>query len=483
MVQVALTDGTYEARSVIASAQRCVNLYPEINQLNKTLYYPTQQTNAIITHYPTPGLRLLATIGSGPIRGIYTASNNVLYCVSGSSVYSVDATFIGTQIGTITSATGQVSMADNGIDLVLVDGTTAGYTVVLATGAFATINDPAFYGSDRVDFIDTFFVFNKPGTGEFYSTTSNVVTPFNALYFATKIAKPDLLVSAVVMHDEIWLIGEKTTEIWLNSGGVDFPFSKVPGAFVQHGCMAKHSISVQNLQVYFLSQNEQGERIVLLGESYGVSRISTHAIEADISAYSDATDAIGFIYQQEGHQFYVLTFPSAGKTWAYDTQTRLWHERMFLNAGIEDRIRANCAAVYQSMNIVGDWKDGRIFEMDPDTYTDDGAPIGRIRGFPTMQNELKRVQFTQFIADMGVGNDTGSLTANDFQVGMRFSDTGGKSWSDLVYKTMGATGEYQTNLQWQRLGVGRRRVFELQWSAPVKTALNGAYVDIKQARR
>jgi hypothetical protein len=478
MTQLALTDGSYQARSVIASAQRCVNLYPEVNQLNKTLYYPEQQTNSIITHYPTPGLRKLSTIGSGPIRGLYTASNNVMYCVSGAEVYRVDSAFSGTLMGTIDAGTTPVSMCDNTIDLVIVDGTTNGYTVTLADNTFAKITDAAFYGSDRVDYIDTFLIFNKPGTPQFYSSNSVSVT-FDPLYFADKTAKPDYLVSAVVMHDEIWLIGEQTTEVWYNSGGADFPFSKVPGAFMQHGCMAKNSIAVQNLEVFWLSQNPQGERIVLMGTNYEVQRVSTHAIEHDISAYPVADDAIGFIYQQEGHQFYVLIFPSANRTWVFDTQTLLWHERMYLNGGVEERIRANCAATYQGEIVVGDYANGNIYAWDLDTYTDDGQPIQRIRSFPTLQNELKRTVYRKFLADMEVGDAGTGVT--DVDVNLRYSDTGGQSWSDFMSQTAGLQGEYLTNMQWLRLGLGRRRVFELQWSAPIKTALNGAYIDIVAA--
>lgn len=552
MTQIALTDGTYQARSVIASAQRCVNLYPEVNRLNKTLLYPQQQTNSIITHYPTPGLRRLATVGYGPIRGLFKASNGTLYCVSGGGVYAVAADWTATHLGDIGYRTTPVSMADNGQMLVIVDGSANGFTVDLVTNAFAQIRDPAFYGADWVDFIDTYLVFNKPGSSILYTTTSNVVTPFDPLYFAAKAAKPDKLVAPVVMHDELWLIGEQTTEVWYVSGGTDFPFSKVPGAFIQHGCMAKNSIAVQNLQIYWLSRNAQGERVVLKAEGYAVERISTHAIEADIAKYADASDAIGFIYQQEGHQFYVLTFPTGNQTWVYDTQTDLWHERMYLDNGKETRIRANCAAVYQGENIVGDWQDGRIYALDPDVYTDDGRPIERIRGFPTLQNELKRVAYTQFIADMDVGMSTEAgpveptyaldgngnpvyvnqygvqiLTAqtgdtiyavsptgalqeivltpenvgqftpiwpvtnqdalnadgNGVAIGLRWSDTGGRDWSQIVWNTLGNQGEYQTNIQWQRLGMGRRRVFELRWSAPVRTALNGAYVDVMKALR
>jgi hypothetical protein len=147
-------------------------------------------------------------------------------------------------------------MADNGITLVLVDGTPNGYTITLATNAFAALVDPtgSFIGADRVRYLDTFFIFNSPGTPVFYSSLSNSVT-FDATYFASKTGAGDVLVGIEVMHREIWLIGTKTTEIWSDVGAAAFPFAAVPGAFIQHGCAAKNSICTQDMAVFWLSQD------------------------------------------------------------------------------------------------------------------------------------------------------------------------------------------------------------------------------------
>ncbi|OYV52525.1 MAG: hypothetical protein B7X10_00025 [Burkholderiales bacterium 21-58-4] len=482
MVQMALVDGSYEARSIIASAQRCVNLYPEENQLNKTLAFPAQMTNSIITHYPTPGLTLLATIGTGPIRCTYAANNGVLYVVSGAGVYAVNSAWQATQIGSIAYGTTPVYMADNSLQIALVDGTVNGYTITLATNAFAIINDPSFYGADGVDYIDTYLYFNKPGTPQFYSTYSEQIVPFDGLYFANKTGYADNLVRAVTMHREIWLIGEVSTEIWYDAGNSNFPFAEVPGSFIQHGCLAKYSVAVQDLSIFWLSQSLQGQRVVVMGANYAVDRISTHAIEAAIQQYAVVSDAEGYIYQQEGHQFYVLNFPTANKTWVYDIQTKLWHERMWRNPAdsSENRIRARCAANIYEKVVCGDWQNGNLYYFDVNNYTDNGVPIERIRSFPTMQNELKRILYTKFIADMQVGSDTSGAGESNpaLEVGLRYSDAGGQSWSDIMYQTNGAGGDFQTNMQWRRLGMGRRRVFELRWSGAYPTALNGAYIDV-----
>jgi hypothetical protein len=222
---------------------------------------------------------------------------------------------------------------------------------------------------------------------------------------------------------------------------------------------------------------------------------------------------------QEGHAFYVLTFPTANKTWCFDVTTGMWHQRAYLEAdGSLSRHRMNCHSFNGSKNLVGDWQTGAVYALDPNAYTDNGAPIIRIRSFPHIAGkDGNRVLFRQFVADMEVGNIYTPGTLTNYQlsnvdangsdmftadlvnnlvseqavpvtdtrppkVWLRWSDDRGASWGNAVEASMGATGETLTSIQFQRLGYARDRVFELSWSAPVKTALNGAFVDASPAR-
>jgi hypothetical protein len=369
-------------------------------------------------------------------------------------------------------------MDDNATTLVLVDGTTAGYTVDLAAGTTTAINDPAFYGADRVSYIDTYMIFNKPGTPQFYSSDSNSIT-FDPLWFANKVAYSDYLVTLAVAHREIWLLGQTTSEVWIDAGATQFPFQAMQGVFIDYGCAAKSSVAKTDNALFWLARDKTGQGIVMRGASYEAKRISTHAIETAISGYGAISDAIGYCYQQQGHVFYVLTFPTADKTWAFDIATGQWHERAWLDGdGVEHRHRSNCHAFAYGANVVGDWQNGNLYALDLNTYTDNGAPIKRVRGFPHMLADGRRVIYRQFIADMQVGTTTAPGTAI---VSLRWSDDRGASWSNLIQGSLGATGEYLTSIQFQRLGMARDRVFEVAWSEPIPTALNGAFIDSKVA--
>ena len=491
-MKIPLSIGAYQARSIIADAQKCINLFIETNPPDSP--YP-------FTHYPTPGTVLLTTCPvPGPVRAAYTASNGSFYVVVGANVYTVSTAYVWTLLGTLTTNTGYVSIKDNSLCCVIVDGSPNGWVINLndpnyATNYYGQISTTNFFGSSRVDYLDTFLLFNYIGTNQFYFTYSNATTTmfltgtaFDPTDIAGKNGGPDNLVAAAVMHREIWLIGVETSEIWFDSGstsssGVSFQFQAMPGAFVEHGCSAVGSVAKYDLSLYWLGQDSYGQSIVFRGSQYQVERISTHPIERDIASYSYTADALGFTYLQEGHVFYVLVFPTANVTWVYDILEKHWHKRSWLdsNGGL-NRWRANCYAVFNNQLIVGDYQNGNLYGLDLDIYVDNSGgaeqPITRIRSFPHVVNDNKRLVHRNLIAAMEVGDLMDLNTDDQPMVSLRFSDDAGRSYGNAIEQTLGSPGQYQTSIQWNRLGLARDRVYELSWSAPMKTSLQGVYLDV-----
>lgn len=400
-IRVPLTQGAYEARSVIASAQRLLNLYPERN--------PQGQTSPT-TLYQTPGLTPLGVPPlSAPVRGLYTATNGQLFAAIGDQVYYVKDDFTFAVIGTTVLRSTPIVMGDNGTTMVIVDGSSAGWTVDLTSHAFAAISDPAFYGSNFVEEMDTYLIFNKPGTGIFYTSDSNAVT-FDPLYFAQKSGYADGLGGIAVRNRNIWLIGSQaSSEIWYNAGGADFPFQIMPGPFIQFGVAAIYSIAKFGGNVFWLGTDVTGNSFVLQGHDFKVDKISTPAIEWIISQYSVISDAVAFCYEQQGHSFYWIRFPSAnnglGADWVYDLTTQLWHERSWLNPTTcqSERSRVSTHAFAYGLNIVGDRENGQLYHLDLNATTDAGSFIERRAGWPHMMTDGSRVSYPSFVADMQGG--------------------------------------------------------------------------------
>lgn len=480
-MKIALTQGAYEARSILADAQKCINLYAETNPKDSPFPF---------TLYPTPGLEYLTTCPVvGPVRASYTASNGNFYVVVGTRVYTVSSSYVWTYLGSLTTSTGFVSMIDNTLAVVIVDGSPNGSAIKLSTNAFGAISATNFFGSNRVDYIDTYLLFNRPGTNQFYFTYSNATyemliggTAFDPLDIAAKNGGNDNIVGVAVMHREIWLIGAKTSEVWFDAGATDFAFQAMPGAFVEHGCTAVGSIAKYDLALYWLGQDAAGANVVFEGAQYRVKRVSTHAIEREIATYPSTQDALGFTYLQEGHIFYVLTFPSANVTWVYDIAETKWHKRCWSDEdGNLNRWRANCFAPFNNQLVVGDFENGNLYGLNLDLYLDNGDPIVRVRSFPHVTEENDRLVHKNLILAMEVGDEMDTSTNDEFQVSLRWSDNAGRSYGEAVQQSLGATGQYLTSIQYNRLGLARDRVYEASWSAPMKTAIQGAYLEVIKA--
>ncbi len=468
---------TLDSRNV--DSQRCVNLFPEVNELG------TGKEAEVAALVRTPGLRLLLTLAKNPIRGVYCASNGELYAVGGDKLYSISDAWVATEVGTMadpaTVGTGPVSMADNGTTLVVVDGT-YGYTWNMSTDVFATITDPEFLGADQVTFQDGYFLFNRPSTQQFFISGINDVT-FDGLDIASVEGFPDVLVGLVSDLQNVYMFGTKSTEIFYNSGNADFPFQRTQGALIEVGCAAAFSIAKLQNQVFWLGQDASGRGIVYSAQGYQPKRISTHAIEKIIADLGDSiTDARAFTYQQNGHGFYCLNLRGAETTLVFDTVTNLWHERAYLNLGSFQRHRADCHAFAHDKNVVGDYQNGKIYALDPDTYTDAGDYILRERSAPHISKSGKNVFHQEFQLDVetGVGID-GSGQGTDPQAMLQWSDDGGHSWSHEHWRSIGAIGDRRVRVTWRRLGRSRDRVYRVRFSDPCKLTIVGANLILEEA--
>lgn len=478
MARIDLLTGANLTRSVIAAtATRSVNIYGEKNLDGA----PTP-----FTYYMTPGLvTLIDPGGAEASRCAYRATNGQLFECVGSTIYYTDSSFVRHSLGSIAAGSTMVSMADNGIVLVAVDGTAAGYVINLTTHAFTTISDAAFYGATAVGYDYTYFIFNRPGSVQFYLSPPdwNGTDPFDALDIASKIGVADNIITLAVVRGQFWLYGSLSMEVWNLTGGTDFPFARVDSVLVNHGIEAAYSAATADVNSFLLGQDTEGHALVLMSQDYDITRISTHALEYAMASYGDISDAIGYTYQQEGHTFYVITFPSADRTWCFDLATKQWHERLWIDGdGVEHRHRAQTCAYAYGLVVCGDWQNGKLYQFDLDTYTDAGDPIVRRRGMPHVVQDGRRISFDSLMLDMDPPTSTGLLTADAPTVSLRYSSTRGGSWSDPQTAFIGGTGDYESMVQfWQPAPLARDTVFEVFWSFPFKTALQGAWLETTPA--
>lgn len=383
----------YVARSVNAADNKLINLYPEaIADGGKEAAFFNR----------CPGTRAITNIGEGPIRGLWTFGTNA-YVASGYELYKIDQDFNISLLGAI-GGVGQVSMADNGYQL-FVATNPQGYIYNALTNTFSEITDPDFPGAQQVTYMYGLFIFNQPNSQQFWITGYDG-TQIDPLEFSFAEISPDLIQSIIANNTELWIFGTTSIEVWYYNADPDFPFAPIQGAYNEIGCAASFSVAKLDNTLFWLGQDARGNGIVYRAQGYNAMRVSTHAIEFAIQQYEEISDAIAYTYQQDGHSFYVLTFPSANATWVYDVATGAWHQRAYFQNGQFYRHRSNCMVNFQNRIFVGDYQDGRLYEFDLDYYLDDQDRMRWVRSWralPTGENNYNRTAQHGLQVDMESG--------------------------------------------------------------------------------
>ena len=473
-MQTPILGASYVARSVNAADNRLVNLFPEAtSDGGKTAGFFNR----------APGLKFQQTIGTGPIRALWAHQTNGsdFYVVSGTQFYKVTGlTATPTLLGTVTG-TGPVSIADNGTQIFLACNPD-GFIYNEVTNVFSQITDPDFTGAVTVGYLDGYFVYNEPNSQKVWVTQLLDGTSVDPLDFASAEGSPDGLVAININHREAWLFGTDSVEVWYDSGQADFPLTQIQGAFNEIGCVAAFSIAKLDNALFWLGTDARGQGIVYRANGYTGVRVSTHAIEYAIAQYGNISDAVAYTYQQEGHAFYVITFPTGNATWVYDVSTQTWHERAGWNTATGQfmRHRSNCQCNFGGNTVVGDYQNGNIYTLDLGVYADNGDIqkwLRSWRALPTGTNNLKRSaqHSLQLDCESGTGLVTGQ--GSDPEIMLRWSDDGGHTWSNEHLSKMGKIGEYYRRVFWRRLGMTlklRDRVYEISQTDPVKAVIMGA---------
>ena len=451
--------GSNQTRTEAANGSRLVNLYAEALP-------PDSKTPVAL--YGTPGTRIFCHLPTNPVKALHRL-NDVLHAITATRLYRIDRFGDSTEVGEV-DQTGPVSAATNGIDLVFVDGK-KGYAYSPAKG-LRQLSGDGWYPANTVTYQDGYFIFNRAGTGQFF-LSDLLSTELDPLRFATAEGSPDDAVAVLSDHRELWVFGQRTIEVWYNSGDVDFPFERMQGAFVEKGCGAPNSPAKVDNSVFWLGD----DGVVYRAAGYQPIRISTHAIEARMG--DDNPDATAYTYTEEGHVFYVLTLPAKNLTLVFDVSTGLWHERSHYLWG---RHHGACHVYAYGQHLVGDFQNGLIYTMALNIYSDNTDEITRIAVSPPLHANRRRATMHRLELDMesGVGLVTGQ--GDNPQAMLQWSDDGGKTWSNEQWAPIGRVGNYLTRVIWNRLGMFRQRQYRVQISDPVPIAILGAYAEVEDGR-
>ena len=410
----------------------------------------------------------VATVAAGVVTALTTVSNGVYTVVPGTPSQTTTS---GNGTGLTLTLTFGTGTGGTGSYVVSTSQTVASTTLYALNFSIMPANDGPFTGATVVDVVDNYFVYNRPNTQQWGA--SSPLSPISpALSFSSKDGAPDNLVSMIVDHREVYLIGETSSEVWVDSGLFPFAFQRIPGTSTQHGIAAAFSIARLGNSFAYLSKNIRGDGQIMMMNGYMPTRISNHAVEYSIEG-GFISDARAWTYLIEGHEVYVVSFPTLDLTWAYDIASGMWHKWLWVdNQNVFHRHRGNCHSHFQGINLVGDHSNGQIYMLDPNNYTDSGNEIRRVRRAPHLISDYQRQYFSelQIHFQPGVGLPDGSVP----QAMCRWSDDGGSTWSNEHWSSIGVQGAYKNRAIWRRLGQSRDRIFEVVVTDPINAVITAA---------
>jgi len=528
-VRIPIIGGHNKDRSLNINAQETVNFYPVLGGSG---------SKTVLALMGTAGLKDFADLAASIEVRNTLVLGSTMYVIAGDTFYSVNTAGAVTTItaGVLSTTTGSVYMAHDGANIMVVDPGVDGYTYNGA-GNLTVIADADFPTPSSLTWQDGYFIVSEESSGKFFISGLYDPTAWDALDYATAEADPDNLKRIFMDNLNLWQFGGKTTEVGYNSGAADFPFSRYGNLLLNHGTAAPDSVASGDNGLFWLTEKRQ----VVRADGFSPVIVSTRQLEHAMAGYSSVSDAKGWCYTLEGHTFYHIVFPAANASWEYNVETKLWHQRRSYPVyadGSERRHRANCYAWFNGKHMVGDYQNGKIYEWDMDTYTDNSEVIRRYRVTQATHADGKNIFFHRFDLEMEAGTglisggtawagatnyalgdrvvptvangcvyevttDGGSsgasepawpITAGDTvtdgdltwtcqgaipQAVLSWSDDGGHTYGNEHWGGFGALGQYSVRTFFNRLGRSRDRRFKISVTGLAKSVILGAFMDLE----
>jgi len=402
----------------------------------------------------------------------FIAGDRVILSTTGSLPLNLQAAAVYYVLASgLTANTIQVSDTAGGVPIDTSAGIQSGVHSLVSSG-YGFPN-----GTKTISYVNGRFVVCEPNTQNFYVSEPLDGAYWDALNVQTVDSNPDLLVGSVVSHNELVMFCEQSGEVFYDSGAIPSPFVRNVSGVFEVGCIAPYSIAKIDNSVMWLGRSTTGYGIIYRLEGYTPKRISTYAIEYAIQQMGDVTDAISFAYQQDGHHFYVITFPTGDRTFCYDANTGMWHERAGFINGAFTRWEAQEYAFFDGKHLVCDTLEGKIYSLEMDVYDDGGAVRKWVRSFRVPTGSMMRTVHHKLSLEFEGG--VGLLGGTAEPIALRWSNDGGHTWSNELWRDLGALGQYAKRIFWHRLGMttGQPRIYEISGTEPVKTVLINAFLD------
>jgi len=484
-VPIPIVGGNGQHDSIAFDSQQTINMFPEKAEKGA-------KSRGILRLTPGTELFTTASFNSGPIRGLYASSNSLFFIMGSYTLWECDTAGVLTNRGNYIMGNDSIKTADNGIEMLLQDGTNIWHydftsTLLSALTTVAGISEPPLT-TPVIEFIDGYFFGfdSSANNGVFQHSNLNDGTTWDPLDKYTAEGSPDKIVTLKSHNRQLWIFGSDSFEVWYNKGGgTGDTFARILGTFTNIGCGAQYSVSTVRDNIIWLGSSKDGENIVwMCTRGYVPVQISNRGLESTLAGFTTISDAISYTYEYQGHFFYVLTFPTENKTFMYDINENEWVTWAYRDTttGLQGRHRAIASAFFNRTNYVGDYENGKVYALSDTKYTDtdNNDPIVRERYFSHIHANNNRVSMYSVFFDVLTGMGLLSGQGSDPKLQIRWSKDGGRTYGNWHEIGIGKRGKYNFQVIKRMIGVFRVITFHIRTSEPVPFSIqDNCFADIE----
>jgi hypothetical protein len=294
-------------------------------------------------------------------------------------------------------------------------------------------------------------------------------TTMNPLSFGAADAKPDGLLRGVAFSGRALFFGTQSLEIWIDVGAQPFPFQR--STTTPMGLLASNAVAGW--------EDGFGDTLLWVANDYtvrelqGYSAVKVSTPDLDRLIYRDPNpqNLLANVHMVDGHAMWTIT--GTNYSWSYDIGAQRWHERA---SYLATRWRGLQTIAAYNQWLIGDRISGNVYVVDPTNYREDQNPLivrvesGSVENFPARV----RVALAQFKLETGVGIAPGIDPIEiDPTLEISWSDDGGNTWSNPLFRKIGKQANGKQVVQVTRLGMssyfGRR--WRVQMADPVYFSL------------
>lgn len=476
-MQIQLANYAYRRGNGLIPRIRLENVYPERSPAEL-------KTGVAILTRPT--LDSFGAYGTdGPNRGIFWKKDvfgDRALAVQGSSLIGITEAGVGTTIGSVAGSSPvkiafsqDTALIATGGPLLQTDGST------VTAKAF-----PLDQNVIAVGYINGYFLAVPENSQRIYFTDP-LDGEFADDRFIAAERYPDNLRDLVVTSDEIWALGAASTEVFVPTGVDDAenpPFQRVDGRLFRKGLINAATVASVDNTIFWVGTDEQESIGVFRGEAVPVA-INDESI-AERLERANPEDLKAWAFGHAKHIFVVLAMGAEG-TAVFDVLTGVWLD---WGSYQRDQWRAHLGCgCWPGVTLAGDDETNTIWRLSYTGTTDDGAPVVQV------WTAGVSVPLVQRRADGGASSITNPANSNLFLecavgqaaislenipvIELRISDDQGRTWTDPDPAELGAVGEYDTIVQWTRLGSMRppARIYEWTCSDPVRMRVSAARIN------